>query len=567
MYINPNPIYNYFNATNTWQKKRIDDMITHYQKTLLKCLLDKMQYQDGDLYQLALDEFVTSCGQQSIYGKNKKIEIASVIPLFTKLYSVVQKGNSFNKKVTFVTLDFNLKQLIRTKNSIDMLIHLYGDIDLTDPNLVDITPINMNSLKAFIKANENYKHQNAKVKEYHEEADGILMISEMTNGVLPQIISESEYGRRYYKGFNLQNISKVVRNASLGDNYEYDLNTAVYAIKLNYASDITTKKFTYTSEYIEGGGKYKDNIRKRLALHCFDIIESNKFFDSRLKVIKHAITAIGFGANSSSPGFYDKKNTWKDNSLTDIFSYSYKDTDGKDRKAEYTKIVNGVKVKSLDLFLQDKWMREFISEQAEMTKLITDYMISEGAVTKESHPFLVDGRNALNRSRTIAYFFQKIERVIMDVTHEYIQDNGGIVLLRVHDAIYTNKKINLKELHMLLQENFISDNLKWLGSKVISFSETFNQGYTYSDDDESDIDEAFSRLTGVPHIKPIVKIARNIKKQVTEGFYDGECDYGQQEYDPEYDNLLAEMSYTERREHYRILGIEQYNKIDEFNRL
>jgi hypothetical protein len=533
--INPLPFYIYFNATKHWQKKRIDESIIQYQLNLVDSLIDKLKYQVADMYQLAHDDFVKKCGQVSIYGSKNKKEFALVAYNFAKLYNIEQEGNSINGKVSFVTLNFNLKQIIKTKSSEDMLIKLYGNIDITNQQLVDITPINVHSLKAFIKGNENYHSQNDKVKEYHEEAEGILMIAEMTNGVLPQIISESEYGRRYYKGFNLQNISKVVRNAALGDNYEYDLNTAVYSIKLNYASDISDQKFTYTGEYIEGGGKYKDNIRKRLALHCFDIEEDNKFFDNRLKIIKQAITAIGFGATSTSHGFFDKKNSWKSSSLSEIFSYKIKGDNGMDRMIEHTKIVNGIKVKSLDLFLQDKWMSEFIKEQQVMTKLITDYLIQEKTVTKESHPFLVDGRNALNRSRVIAYFFQKTERLIMDISAKFIEDNGCQVLLRVHDAVYVNKKIDLKELHVLIQDQFISNNLKWLGSKIISFEEAFNQGFYFNDDNESDIDEAFSKLTGIKHVKPIVKIKHKYKPKLIEGLYDGGVSYEQQEVDYDYD--------------------------------
>ena len=562
--INPQPVYDYFNAKKSWQKVNIDVMIDHYRETLVKYLIDKLKFNDADLYQIAHDDFATTCGLQSIYGSKKQEKFANVMKDIAKLYNIYKPGDSYNKKVSFVTLNFNLKQIIRAKSSEDMLIHLYGDIDLTDTNTVDLIPINMNSLRAFIKGNENYHTRNEKVKEYHEEAEGILMVAEMTNGILPLIISESEYGRRYYKGkgLNLQNTSKIVRNAALGDNYEYDLNTAVYAIKLNYASDITDKKYTYTSEYIEGGGKYKDSIRKRLAKHCFDIDENDKFFENRLKIIKQAITAIGFGATSNSHGFYDKKGDWQHTSLSDIFKYSFKGVDGKTHKADYTKMVNGKKVKSLDLFLQDIWMSQFINEQKEMTNLITDYMINEGVVTKTDHTFLVDGRNALNRARTIAYFFQKTERLIMDTSAKFVEDNGGKILLRVHDAMYVNKKINLKELHVLLQEQFVSSNLSWLGSKIISFEETFNQGYSYNDDDESDIDEAFSRLTGVEHVKPIVKIAKKISKQVTEGFYDNGCDYGQTEYDPENDPMLEDMTYIERQEHYRIMGYKSNNMPD-----
>lgn len=566
--IDPHPIYQHFNAHKDWQKKRIDVAIDLYRNSLVDCLIEKLHFQEADLYQIAHDDFVKRCGQVSIYGTTTKLEFANVMKQFAKFYEFYKPGNSIDKKVSFVTLNFDIKQLIKTKNSEELLIQFYKDVDITDPNLVDITPIDMKSLNSYIKANKHYSNQSETIKEYLAQAENIQLICELTDGVFPQVINESDFGRRYYRGRSLQNVSKVVRNAALGDNYEYDLNTAVYAIKLNFASDISDKKFTYTSEYIEGGGKYKDNIRKRLAKHCFDIDESSKFFESRLKIIKQAITAIGFGATSNGHGFYDKKNNnWKSSSLSDIFSFPIKKDDGGKKLIEFTKMVNGKKVKSLDLFLQDKWMSEFIKEQQEMTKLIVDFLKSENFITKEQHPFLVDGRNAINQSRAIAYFFQKTERNIMDVSAKYMEDNGAKVLLRVHDAIYTDKKIKLGELHSLLSEQFVTNKLSWLGTKIISFEEKFNQGYYFDDEDESDIDEAFSRLTGVNHVKPIVKIKQAHTTKQSEGFYDSQVDYGQTEYDPENDPYIQEMNEQELQEHYRIVGYTPRNTTEDFLRM
>jgi hypothetical protein len=123
--------------------------------------------------------------------------------------------------------------------------------------------------------------------------------------------------------------------------------------------------------------------------------------------------------------------------------------------------------------------------------------------------------------------------MIMDTSAKFVEDNGGKVILRVHDAMYVNKKINLKELHVLLQEQFVSNKLSWLGNKIISFEETFNQGYSYNDDDESDIDEAFSRLTGVYHVKPVIKLQIPKQQKVIEGYYGNQCYYEQLEYEDE----------------------------------
>lgn len=558
IHIDPEPVYNFYNATLKWQKDRIDTKLDEYRLLLVDFLLDKLQYQAGRLYQIAHDDFITKAGQIAIFGsggKKKELGLMIIQNHPNPPYNFDIQGSNITQKVSLVTLNFEIKTLIKLKDAETLVAKRYEGVDLTDPKQVDITPINLQSLKSYIKANDNLSYRNEKVDEYNNHASEILLVSEYLDGVLPQIIVESDFGRRYYKGLNLQNVSKVVRNAALGDNYEYDLNSAVYAIKLNYASEITDKKFTYTSEYIEGGGKYKDSIRKMLALHCFDIDKNSKYFDERVKIIKHAITAIGFGAKKTSTGYFDKTtNQIKYTALSDIFTYTVKGDDGKDIKIPLKKKIDGKDVLCIDLFLQHKWMSEFIKEQDEMTKLIVHSCIENKIVTKETHPFLVDGRNAINTNRTIAYFFQSSERIIMDKICEQIEKDGIKVLLRVHDAFHTSKPINMKEIHSFIIEEFISSGIKWLGTKIISLEETFNQGYYYDDNDESDIDAAWSKLTGVKQSTSPVKIYHKSTKKTTEGFYDGSCDYGQTEYDPENDPYVQDMTDSERKEHYRILG-------------
>jgi len=533
IHIDPQPIYDYYNATKDWQKERIDVHIDKYLKTLVQFLFDKLHYQDSDLYQIAHKEFVDNTPQIAIYGSKpeKKVELGSVIQkLETCPYKIVYEGNNLTGKVSFVTLNFEMKNILLLKDAEQMVVKMYDGIDLTDTSLVDITPIDKHSLESFLKGNTNFKRQNEKIQEYNNQARQIKLVSDYLGGVFPQVISESDYGRRYYKGFSLQNVSKIIRNAALGDNYEYDLNSAVYSIKLNYAAEITDKKFTHTSEYIELAGKYKDAIRKRLALDCFDTNENDKYFENRVKVIKHAITAIGFGATKTGHGFFDKKNNWQHSSLFDIFCYTIKDENGT-KKIPYQKVINhktNEKKLSIDLFLEDPWMKQFIEEQQEMSKLIVKACIDNEVISKETHPFLVDGRNALNSNRVMAYFFQKTERLIMDRTHEFIEKSGVKVLLRVHDAIYVDRKIKLGELHTMLIEKFISSNLSWLGSKIISFEETFNEGYSYDESDESDIEDNWTRLTGVSYTPP-PKQKKVYQQKSIEGFYDANCQYEQLE--------------------------------------
>ena len=74
-------------------------------------------------------------------------------------------------------------------------------------------------------------------------------------------------------------------------------------------------------------------------------------------------------------------------------------------------------------------------------------------------------------------------------------------------------------------------------------------------DDESDIDEAFSKLTGVQHTRPKIVLQYTKYVKQSEGFYDSLTDYGQNEYDPDNDPFVQDMTTQERKEHYRILGV------------
>ncbi len=549
-------IYAHYNATTDKHKATIDIKLNLYRNLLVELLLKRSHYTTGsDLYQFPHDEFRTKVGKISVYGAKpgKQEELVTVVRNLQPQYKIAyeNKGSNHKGKVSFMELNFEMRRLVDLQMGAELLVKSYGDIDITDPSKVDITPIDIKSLKAYIKGNENHRSAKTdKMKSYKKAAETVLLIAETAGGVLPQIIVESDYGRRYYKGPNLQTISKVVRGAALGDHYEYDLNAAVYAIKLNICSMLTDKKFTYTSEYIEGGGKYKQKIRELITKNVFGIDKSNEFYSDRLSKVKGAITAIGFGASRSGVNFKDPKGNWQQSSLDDIFSYTTK-IDGKTKKFD---IWDQNKVKTVEKFISDPWVVNFMAEQVEMTKLIVNYMIESKTITKETHPFLVDGRNAINHNRAMAYVFQTTERNIMNTVEKFIEQSGKKVLLRVHDAIFTKQKINMLELHVMLQETFVNESLSWLGKKIICLEEEFAQGYSYDTEDESDIDAAWSKLTGKTHTAPKVKIEYEPTKRIVEGQYNDSCDYGQSEYDPDNDPYIEDMNESERKEHYRILG-------------
>lgn len=459
--------YNYFNAKNDWQQRNIDQKIVDYQNELTSYVISRYHYTLGsDYLQLPTNEFKRKVGLVKVYGTNKREYFTQVVEKIQPQYQVITNGNNLTGKVSLVKPYYHLKQLIKLKDSQELLVAMYGDVDITDPTKVDITPVDIGSLKAYIMANKNYHIQNDTMRKYREQAEQVLLIAEITDGVFPQIIKESEYGRRYYTGQSLQTMSKLVRGAALGSHFQYDLNAAVYAIKFFLCTHITDKKFTYTGEYIEGGAKYKDSIRKQIA----DYVYQPDFSPNELQLrdIKKVITAIGFGASTNSRGYFDDAGIWQNTSIADIFTYRSKTTG------------NMVLAKDkYDRLISHPWLKEFMREQKEMTDLITKWYIDNKLVNKKDHSFLVDGRNAFNKSKLMAYIFQTFERGIMDKTEEFIKNEGNEVLLRVHDAIYTRKRVDMAELHIMLSETFVPGPGNYLGCKLISFSQEECDRYEY----------------------------------------------------------------------------------------
>jgi hypothetical protein len=183
-------------------------------------------------------------------------------------------------------------------------------------------------------------------------------------------------------------------------------------------------------------------------------------------------------------------------------------------------------------------------------------------VTKESHPFLVDGRNAINNNKLMALVFQTSERAIMDFATKEIESQGVKILLRVHDALFTDKRIDMQELHHKLHEVFVSESLAWLGKRILSFEETEAQGFYFDDELYSHKERirqeeirAGGRSLGVKSID-YKSISYSDDK-----VYLGETDYGQTEYDPNNDPYIQDMNEQELMEHYRIVGYKPSNNI------
>jgi hypothetical protein len=388
----------------------------------------------------------------------------------------------------------------------------------------DQVPVDMRSLSNYIRSNlaidrESNPKQAENLDANLKHAQHILMLATANDGNLLQVRSDSVFGRRYYRGPNLQNTPKIVRHAALGACHEYDIESSVFAWKLSWFKSICvdqgqTIARPATLEYLD----HKSAMRRRLAQTVFDTDA-----DWAVKIIKELITAIGFGAPARSQG-YKVESKYQRPALATIITSKQR----------------------LEQALTDPWLKEFIQEQTEMNQVIVEFLKMYGhETTWRTIPELVDKANRLRSNSVVAYLYQQQESKILDWVEE--QCESSEVLLTVHDCIYTRCPVNLLELRAGLKE--------------------FGEYYTVSHEhhtawlweDQRDIQEHRERIAeeeaqaaqafGTHTLPQTVKRTATASYSGEERCYDGT--YTESEYDSDLDPLLEDMSVKEQTEYQR----------------
>jgi len=520
----------------------------HYLHEIRKVFLKRLPFMQNNQTTISTKELRDNCGRFYPYGKSNdrytKEETFYVYNEFYSLYpfyAVTKIGSNLTGKNTEIVI-LNQKLidlLIDTADHNELVSLYYGDLTEDAVDQLEWVQIDTQSLENYIKSTT----QQLKVVDQHEQVDYyhkllrslrqakyINMITEFfdNNDQFPMIKKVSPYGRTHYQGLNLQNCHKEVRNAALGDNYQYDLEAAVYAIKLMLIADIYTESgksldghYIYTKEYLD----QKSHIRNRLAQHI-------RAYPDGLKLVKEALTAMGFGAKISGGAWLEG---------TDV----------------HFPAINSIIMneKDRERFINDPWVVEFHREQTKLTREITQYYMKKPGWCEEHLNDLPRSKNKSGKYRRTAimsYLFQRLETLIMDkITKNLDQSN---ILLRVHDCIITEHPINGYDLQDMRYE------LKNI-SEFLRITNEYNRGWL-------DIDTMSFELKHKEFIKNEELIANNgvmpIKytkpytydKQPNDNkCYDGYSDGSRyNEYNPEHDESIQNMTLEERQEHYRIVG-------------
>lgn len=396
-------------------------------------LAQHQQLEDG-LIPIEWRRLRTKCGRFGSRG-----EETYWFDWFQEHYPLLEKiteGYKFGKqgKLTMARTTIDIEILLAGQDPRQMFNSYYGNLD---PNAdVDLCPIDQQSLGNYILANKAIVKRTQTLDENLKSAQTILLISQapQCRGNLPQVISESDFGRKYYKGINLQTAPKIVRQAALGECHQYDIEASVFTWKLDFVKAVYEIKLPATIDYLE----YKDHHRTRLSDLIFGTKEKGY-----VNYIKQAITAIGFGARKTNAVWMGENGKWKKTALREIIKSP----------------------KLLDQFLNDSWVNEFLQEQETMNQLIWQE-IKDLPMIKDD-PNLRNLNNQISKNKAVAKAYQTTERILLDSMTKIAESSQ--VLLTCHDGFYTKNKAKLAELKECLKSIFPSGQLDYEYHTAYSF--------------------------------------------------------------------------------------------------
>lgn len=428
--------------------EKAQKLFDRYVYTVCGALARQAPFITDNQAQVSLDALINGCGEFRYQKQRHWVwnEFKDIYPLFT----VVEKGSNLKGRNTTVTIsDNSMRKLLAYVSDEALVREMLADAagSANDPEWI---AVDMENLQNYIDNTEHDLTHNAagksdqwvaKVRRNALQAQLVYRIAARLGGKFPQYAKSSIFGRTYYHGLSIQTMSKQVRAAVLGEHFQYDLSAAIYGIKLAILSGIVAKPkerhvenrldglFTYTKEYL----REKGSIRQRLADQCLTETPINAA--GKLRLVKQAITAIGFGAKTDAALWYDGH--------TPAIAQIILNKPDRDR------------------FLNDKFVKNFIAEQDELTKAVVLYLKRVGRFETIKQA-IKEGQNGkrVTDSHILAFLFQHYETALMnDIVA--IAEVEMPVVARIHDAFITSSKLSvatqaaidekLREAHSLIR--------------------------------------------------------------------------------------------------------------------
>jgi hypothetical protein len=461
-----------------------------------------------DLYNLALDKIRIKMGRYSTKDKKQLWWREWFDNQAWSLYTIVNKGNNMTEQNTLVKLNFELSTAedIINWDTATILKHFPQDdnVDGYWYSAIDHASLNayIMSTQAALKQGNYDKNSGSFVtlnhnqtETYKENLKTALMIQTLSrdSGQLRQGVKQSEFGRLYFKGINLQNCHKIVRTAALGNCHSYDLVSASQAWRINECQKIEPATYPYTQELLDN----KLVFRNRVA---------HIMMSKDLELAKQVLTSIGFGANIT------------DKPWPGVASYNL---------PALREILTDEQLTRLTL---SPWFMGFVEEQQAMNNLIYNHFKS--VWNKSQYPECIkDKGGKIVKNKCLAWLYQNTEFEYIQALHNYIltRCSDDNILLLVHDAIYLKLSIDVTNLNGILQ--MINPYLK--------IEHTKHTAYTFED--------VFGILNHKKHIidEETQALRYQIAKMEHAKWNDNEYKSSWTLFARDYDNMLDQTLWTD----------------------
>lgn len=335
--------------------------------------------------------------------------------------------------------------------------------------LYDSFPVDTKSIDHFINwlLNKPTDLKEPKKRILLSQALIVKKAASLMEGNFYQKRKPSPFGRTYYEGLSIQNISKLVRRAALGDCWQYDANSAVFAFKMGFASECyaalkTKKKLSLEETFQNTIGLVKDkkNVREMIRNEVF----GDGFplsHDEQIKLVKQAITAIGFGAQLRAAGWILDDKSEESTALCKIF------TNPECRKR----------------FVDSDFIKSLMTEQ----RLLNAHIYKE---TLKLNPHLGKEKEFLNskkkpiKNKVLAFAYQTGETQVMNAFRLIAKDGGYVPIANIHDAVIFKNKLNTERLQC------IQDTIQLIFGEYWTFEPEKIEGFKLDREEAKRIEKA-----------------------------------------------------------------------------
>lgn len=254
----------------------------------------------------------------------------------------------------------------------------------------------------------------------------IYRVACFSRGIFLQRPKQSHFGRTYYEGISVQNVHRSLRQAMLGDCWEYDLVSAVVAWKLGFAKQYAEftgntasleRLFPTLLIYLEDKD---DLIRTICADTCTKDTKADK--DAKRLRIKSALTALSFGARIRLGGWRDDSGAWHVPAISNILK------DSLERKR----------------FVESLSTQAYLNEQRKLDQFIYQAHLASNQSLRVD-PKLQTGSGRPSRAKVLAYLYQHAETRTMDIFRAELSKANRTILASIHDAIIVRERLSVHE--------------------------------------------------------------------------------------------------------------------------